>query len=151
MENAPAYEKTSDQSTVVGHLTEGQIYSATRSDKVGNDRWFLLEIKKGEKGWVQGFNLLLADAPSAPAASKPLGRQNQSAFAARWIVADVKDVTVYARPSIAGKSMKQISPPTVYEVLESNEGGGDEWYKIKLPNGGEGWVKAMDVNLTKPK
>ncbi|MCB4755798.1 MAG: SH3 domain-containing protein [Elusimicrobia bacterium] len=152
--NVAIYEKPSLESKKLEALIEGQAYLATRSEKVGPDRWFLLEVRPGVFGWAEGIYLQLADVPQPALMVKPTQplslRQQKSAFAAEWVVAGVKDVSVYERPSIASEMLKSISPPDVFEVVEAKEGGGSEWYKIKLPKGNVGWVKVMDVNLTKP-
>ncbi|MCB4757174.1 MAG: hypothetical protein LHV69_09155 [Elusimicrobia bacterium] len=137
----------------IGVLKEGNIYLALASEKVGPDRWFQLELEDKTKGWVQGVDLRLADIVQAKikkaAEETAAGPQSKSAFAAEWVVAGVKGVLVYDTPELSSKHLKKISPPIVYKVTESLENEFGEWYRIGL-GGKEGWVQAMDVNLTKP-
>jgi hypothetical protein len=140
---------------VGGTLSEGTAYLAVKSEKVGPDRWFLLKIKSGVEGWVEGINLSLADVRQPSAAAPPPEvtgqREKPSAFAAEWVVASVKGVGVYERPSIAAKIRVRISPPKIYKVMESSADDSKEWYRIQLDGKKEGWVQALDVSLTKPK
>ncbi len=152
IDEAVAYKAPSDKSEHVGTLKEGVAYKATQSEKVEGDRWFLIEIQPGLKGWVQGIDLQLADVPQAvqqAAMDESSGfKEKKSAFAAEWIEATVKGVGVYSRPSIVGKRIRLINPTEIFKVLELSEGGGKEWYKIQLSKKGEGWVQSMDVKLT---
>lgn len=142
VDGVPAYEKPTIDSKQKSILDAIKAYKAIKSEKVGADRWFLLELEGGAQGWVEGINIQLAEVESYP---------TKSAFQAEWVTASVKGVSVYGRPSIAADELRQISPPEVYRVVEVSEGGGQEWYKIDLSKGKEGWVQAMDVSLTKPK
>jgi hypothetical protein len=149
-----AREKPNENAKQVSTLEAGKPYLATKSEKIGPDRWFLLKLDNGIQGWVAGIDLQLAEVPAALKEEQRQAHQPElkSAFAAEWIVPSVEGVLVYDRPSIAAKVKQKISPPVIYKVLESSAGGGEEWYKIKISNKKdiEGWVQSMDVSLTKP-
>lgn len=146
-----ARAKPTDASAQVAPLSVGKAYLAVKSEKIGADRWFLLKLENGKEGWVAGIDLQLAEVP-APVReeSRNTQREIKSAFKAEWVVAGVEGVLVYDRASIAGNVLQKISPPIIYEVLETHEGGMGEWYKIKLSSkkARDGWVQSMDVNLT---
>lgn len=153
-EDVPVYGKPSEGGKVVGKLQMGTVYLAMKSEKVGASRWFLLQLKSGESGWVLGdINLQLANViqpNQARGATKPLaGRNHEKWFAAGWVVAGVKGVGVYERQSIGSGLLATINPPVVYRVVETNEGGGSEWYRVELSGKKLGWVQAMDVKITK--
>jgi hypothetical protein len=153
IENAPLFEKPSESSKKVGQLTEATPYLAVRSEKVGPNRWFLLQIRAGETGWAQGSDLQLADVQQPNVLEIPTSelsqRGKQSAFKAEWINAAVKGVGVYSRPSIVAKMIRQINPKEVFKVVDAQSAGGYEWYKIELSEKEDGWVQTMDVKLTK--
>lgn len=147
-ENVSVFEKPSEKAKKTGTLTEDTPYMAVRSEKVGADRWFLLQIRSGQTGWVRGFDLRLADVRQPvqlTIPTKPLSvRGKKSAFAAEYVIPTVKGVGVYSRPSIAGKMVQQINPPDVFSVQET----AGEWYRIGLEGGKDGWVQSMDMKLT---
>lgn len=153
-EDVPVYAKPSERAKVVSKLQMGTVYLAVKSEKVGATRWFLLQLKSGETGWVLGdINLQLANVVQ-PAQlnvpTKPMSvRNHEPWFAAGWVVAGVKGVGVYERQSIGSTLMTTIDPGPVYRVVETTEGEGDEWYRIQLSGRREGWVQAMDVKITK--
>lgn len=152
--DVPIFSKPGESAKKIGSLSEEVAYLAEKSERKEGERWFLLKIRTGEKGWVRGTDIRLANVQQPgelliPGSAMSL-RDQKSAFLAEWIVAAVKGVGVYSRPSIAGKVIKQIEPPTIYKVMELSAGGGKEWYRIQLPGKKEGWVQSMDVNLTKP-
>jgi hypothetical protein len=153
-EGITAREKPNDKSAGVMALETGKPYLATKSEKIGPDRWFLLTLSNGKQGWVAGTDLQLADVPEAMKTEQKLTQQTEpkSAFAAEWVVPSVEGVLVYERPSIAGKVVKKISPPVIFKVVDTSAGAGEEWYKIRLSEKKDlsGWVQAMDVSLTKP-
>ncbi|MCG3203360.1 MAG: hypothetical protein KCHDKBKB_00016 [Elusimicrobia bacterium] len=153
IEDVPTFEKPSEKAKIIGRLAEETPYMAIRSEKVGVDRWFLLQIRAGESAWARGFDLRLADVQQPVELTlpkEPLGiRGKKSAFEAEYVKATVKGVGVYSRPSITAKMIEQISPPTVYKILEMEAGAGKEWYRIQLPGNKEGYVQSMDVSLTK--
>jgi uncharacterized protein YgiM (DUF1202 family) len=150
----PIFSKPGEASKKIGTLTEEVAYLAEKSERKDGDRWFLLQIRSGEKAWVRGTDIQLANVQQPAQMKIPTKpgslREQKSAFFAEWIVGTVKGVGVYSRPSIAGTIIKQIEPPAVYKVLELSAGGGKEWYRIKLGEKKDGWVQALDVNLTKP-
>jgi hypothetical protein len=149
-EGVVARAKPDDKSKQVATLEEGKPYRATKSEKIGPDRWFLLDLPNGGKGWAQGIDLQLAEVSPATLPEQPMSAAPaKSAFVAEWIVAGVDGVLVYDRASIAGKVIQRISPPTIYQVTDTSAGGGSEWYKVKLTEKKDGWVQTMDVNLTK--
>lgn len=148
----PVFQTPSESAARSGTLQEDRPYQAIKSEKVGPDRWFLLQIEPGAQGWVRGIDIQLAEESIQKIVQqeerRPEPPASKSAFSAEWIVASVKGVGVYSRPSIVGKIIEQISPPTIYRVLEA--ASGNEWYRIQLGNTKEGWVQALDVRLTKP-
>ncbi len=149
-----ARAKPDEKSKQLFALATGTPYLATKSEKIGPDRWFLLTLEDGRAGWVAGIDLQLAEVPAAMKEEQRQAVQPEfkSAFAAEWIVPSVEGVLVYDRPSIAAKVKQKISPPVIYKVIEASAGGGEEWYKIKISEkkNVEGWVQTMDVSLTKP-
>lgn len=153
--DVPIFSKPGESSKKIGALSEEVAYLAEKSERKDGERWFLLKIRTGERAWVRGTDIRLANVQQPAELNIPTSdlslRNQKSAFLAEWIVATVKGVGVYSRPSIAGAVIKQIDPPNVYKVLELSAGGGKEWYRIQLPGKKEGWVQSMDVNLTKPK
>ncbi len=149
----PIYTKPGSKKQA-GTLSEDVAYLAVKSEKSGDDRWFLLQIRSGETAWVRGRDLRLANVQQPAQMKIPTQemslRDQKSAFTAEWVVAGVKGVGVYSRPSIAGDMIQQISPPVKYRVLELAAGGGKEWYRIQIPGKGDGWVQSLDVSLTQP-
>lgn len=152
MANVPVYREPSDRSPSVATLVEGQSYLAIESQKIKSDRWFLLKIKPDLSGWVRGIDVQLADVVETvdESAALPENPLASSAFRPDWVVAGVNGVGVYSRPSLASKMIRKISPPEIYAVVDTGEGGGSEWYKIKVGDKQEGWVQTLDVSLTKP-
>lgn len=154
-EEAPVFEKPSEKAKKSGVLSSETAYLAIRSEKVGSDRWFLLQIRTGETAWARGIDLRLADVQQPvdlETSSQPLSQRGKpSAFAAEWVKASVKGVGVYDRSSITAKMIRQIDPPEIFKVLETVADNGKEWYRIEIPGNKEGWVQTMDVNLTKPE
>lgn len=154
-ENLPLFEKSSDKSKRVGVLEMDVPYLAIRSEKIGPDRWFLLQIRSGETAWSMGTDLRLSEVQQPGdinLSHQALSQQGKkSAFTAQWVKSTVKGVGVYNRPSITAKMVGQINPPTIYQVLSVETEGGKEWYRIELPGKKEGYVQSMDVSLTKPE
>jgi uncharacterized protein YgiM (DUF1202 family) len=147
------YAKPSEGAKVVSKLQMGTVYLAVKSEKVGANRWFQLQLKSGETGWVLGdINLQLANVARQnvkAAAEKAAGANHEPWFAAGWVTAGVKGVGVYARTSIGSEMLTTIDPGQIYRVIETNEGGGSEWYRIQLSGKQLGWVQSMDVKITK--
>lgn len=153
VDRAPIFEKSSENAKQIGELAQDVAYLAIRSEKVGVDRWFLLQIRSGENGWVRGLDVRLANVQQPvqlEIPTKPLSlRDKKSVFKAEWVSAGVKGVGVYSRPSIVGKIVQQINPADIYKVIDTSATDGKEWYKIELSGEKEGWVQTMDVNLKK--
>jgi hypothetical protein len=153
VDNAPIFPKPSDTAKPSGTLTESTPYLAIRSEKVGANRWFLLQIRADETAWARGTDLQLADVQQPNILEIPTQklsqRGKQSAFKAEWVTPSVKGVGVYTRPSIAAKMVKQVNPKDIFKVVESKSTGGSEWYRIELNAKLSGWVQTMDVQLTK--
>ena len=153
-EDVPVYAKPSESGKVVSKLQMGTVYLAMKSEKVGASRWFLLQLKSGESGWVLGdINLQLANVlqpNQSRGATKPLpGGNHEKWFAAGWVTPGVKGVGVYERQSIGSGMLMTIDPGQVYRVVETSEGSGSEWYRIELSGKQLGWVQTMDVKITK--
>jgi hypothetical protein len=68
-DNVSYYEKPSKKPKKLGTLVPDTAYLAVNSEKLGVDRWFLLQIRSDEKGWVQGFELKLSNVQQ-PAKTK---------------------------------------------------------------------------------
>jgi hypothetical protein len=149
VEDVPIFEKANEKSKRMGMLTPDVAYRAVKSEKVGADRWFLLQIRTGETAWARGLDLRLSSvqkhADPDAVSTEAMSLSKESAFKAEWVTPSVKGVGVYNRASIAGKMLRQINPSEVYKVLEAS----DEWYRIQLSGNAEGWVQSMDVSLTK--
>ncbi len=151
VDDTPMFDKPMENAKRIGTLKPDVAYKAVKSEKVGPDRWFLLQIKSGENAWVRGLDLRLSSVESHPnIESTPdlPDTPKKSAFKAEWVTPGVRGVGVYNRASIAGKMLTQISPPEVYKIVDASTDGG-EWYKILLADNSEGWVQSMDVSLTK--
>ena len=119
---------------------------------MGANRWFRLQIRSGETGWVLGdINLQLANVvqPAQMKLPEKTALAAKPAFTAEWVAAGVKGVGVYARSSMGSEILTTIDPGTPFKVIEQSEGGGGEWYRIQMPNRRSGWVQAMDVRITK--
>ena len=153
-EDVPVYRVPSEGAKVVGKLQMGTVYLAVESRKVAANRWFLLQLRSDERGWVLGdINLQLANVvqphQTAPPKEGTGLRPDTPAFTAEWIAAGVKGVGVYERHSMGSAMLTTINPGKIYKVVEKSEGGGSEWYKIQIPKGKPGWVQVMDVKITK--
>jgi SH3-like domain-containing protein len=153
IENVQVFDKPSDTAKQVGTLADATPYLAIRSEKVGPNRWFQLQIRAGETAWARGLDLQLANVQQPNVLEIPTQslsqRGKQSAFKAEWISAGVKGVAVYTRPSIVAKMVRQINPSDIFKVVESQSAGGNEWYRIELNEKLDGWVQTMDVKLRK--
>lgn len=152
--DTPYFSEAKIGAVPTGKLVEGTPYLALKSVKVGTDRWFQIVLDSDRnKGWARGYELILSETNNPVGNNQGLGEldwsDGKSAFAAEWVVAGVKDVGVYGKPSISAKMIKKISPPDIFKVEELTENSFGEWYRIKLANGKEGWVQSMDVNLTR--
>lgn len=143
--NVAVFSEPADNSNVVGSLEEGVAYQATKSQKIGTERWFLLQLNSSKSGWVHGVDVQLA-GEILPPPEEPTDQPLQPGE--KWVAATDDGVPVYNKPSIAGKKVKTIAPGDSYKVTEVDEGSGNEWYKIAIGNR-EGWVQSMFVKVIK--
>jgi hypothetical protein len=151
-DDVPVYGKPSERAKVVSTLKMNNVYLAVKSEKVGANRWFQLQLRSGETGWVLGdINLQLANVMQPNQQKVPSGplANHEPWFAAGWIQPAVKGVGVYARTSMGSELLMTIDPGQVFRVVETSEGGGSEWYRIQISGKQLGWVQAMDVKITK--
>jgi hypothetical protein len=149
-----AFKSSTDKSEPIGTLVEGVAYLALQSEKVGVDRWFYLEIKKGVGGWVRGIDLQLADIQQPPPEKvpelTPEQRAKQVAGVPAWVVANNNGVGVFLKTNIQAKRVRLINLKEIFQVVDMAQAQGIPWYKIQLSPQEVGWVQASDVEGTKP-
>ncbi|MBO8138122.1 MAG: SH3 domain-containing protein [Desulfotomaculum sp.] len=95
------------------------------------NNWYQVRTSNGKTAWIAGWLVEVqgGEVPASAPSNKPLEGRKE-------VVITATDVNVRSGPGISYQVLGMVNEGERYQWLA----GSGQWYKVKLPNGEEGWI-----------
>ncbi len=104
--------------------------------------WLKIRLSTGATGWVAGWLVVVQTTGSSPA-NPSVPSSSETAQAEKIAVVSGSSVNVRSGPGTTNGIVGQVVQGDSLAVLEQS----GEWYRVKLSNGGTGWIAGWLVSI----
>ena len=124
-----------------------QVYTYSKTKKVGSDTWYYIKVNNSISGWVIGKYVKATPAETASTAESTKATQTAKA-AGSTVTVNVDALNVRESASTDSKKLFVAKRDQVYTYSKTKKVGSDTWYYIKVNNSISGWVIGKYVKVT---
>ena len=141
-------ESASTSSKKLFIVKNGQKYTYSKTQKVGNDTWYYIKVNNSISGWVMGTYVKVNSSETATTAKSTQKTQNTTTAASgeKTLIVATSALNVREAATTSSKKVYLVKNGQKYTYSKTQKVGSDTWYFIKVSNSVSGWVNGKYVN-----
>lgn len=121
---------------IIGHVKEGEKLPVTGT----SGDWYQVRLPGGGSGWVAGW-LVDIKQVSVPAGGKENGSGSDAKDTPKLVVVKESEINVRSAPGSGTAVVGRVKQGDRLPVIDVS----GDWYKVRLPGSGSGWVASKLV------